>query len=56
MKEAAQCRQFDELRTGDGMVGQVFFAKIQQLALSYELALQKGTHIGPVTNFQCHQH
>ena len=23
MKEAAQCRQFDELRSGDGMVGQV---------------------------------
>ena len=27
MKEAAQCRQFDELRTGDGMVGQVIFNK-----------------------------
>jgi len=24
MKEAAQCRQFDELRTGDGMVGQFY--------------------------------
>ena len=30
MKEAAQCRQFDELRTGDGMVGQViFFCKVK---------------------------
>ena len=30
MKEAAQCRQFDELRTGDGMVGQVIlFCKFQ---------------------------
>ena len=28
MKEAAQCRQFDELRTGDGMVGQVLFTTL----------------------------
>ena len=27
MKEASQCRQFDEMRTGDGMVGQVIFTK-----------------------------
>ena len=36
MKEAAQCRQFDELRTGDGMVGQViFFCTLQICSQSF---------------------
>ena len=36
MKEAAQCRQFDELRTGDGMVGQViFFLQITNMSPTF---------------------